>query len=66
MAAAPWLPLFAVVIDPRFDYFPGVRRLDDPAFLRHIAARSQLAVLRRRDLFPRNQCLCLFYSPIPM
>ena len=22
------------------------------------------AALRRRDLFPGNQCLCLFYSPI--
>jgi len=37
-ARAPWLLLIATVVNPRFDYFPGVRSLDDRAFLRRMAS----------------------------
>ena len=47
-ARAPGLPLFAVGVDPRFDYFPGVRRLDNLALLRRMA--SQLRKAKPRSI----------------
>jgi hypothetical protein len=41
--AHAWRPLFAIGVDSRFDYFPGVRRLDDLAFLRRVASQLRKA-----------------------
>jgi hypothetical protein len=46
--ARAWRPLFAIGVDSRFDYFTGVRRLDDLAFLRRVA--SQLRKAKRRTV----------------
>ena len=47
-ARAPCLPLFAIGVDPRFDYFPGVCSLDNLVFLRRIA--SQLRKAKPRSI----------------
>jgi hypothetical protein len=43
MARAPCLPLFAIGVDPRFDYFPGVVSLDNLVFLRRTASQFRKA-----------------------
>ena len=37
------LPLFAIGVDPRFDYFSGVRSLDNLALLRRTASQLRKA-----------------------
>src|ERR1700735_4145727 len=40
---SPCLPIFATGVDPRFDYFPGVRSLDDLALLRSMTSELRKA-----------------------
>jgi hypothetical protein len=58
------MPLFAIGVDSRFDYFPSVRRFDDLAFLRHVASQLRKAKQRSvtagdRDLprWPSEPCV---------
>ena len=37
------MPLFAIGVDPGFDYFPGVRSLDNLVFLRRMASQFRKA-----------------------
>jgi hypothetical protein len=47
---APRLPLFAIGVDSRLDYFPGIRRFDDLAFLGAWPLSSEK---RSRDPLPQ-------------
>jgi hypothetical protein len=44
----PYRRVFVTGVDLRFDYFPGVRRLDDLALLRRVA--SQLRKAKPRSI----------------